>query len=187
MKYAVFCGSNSGLSDTYREAAVALGREFTSQGIGLVFGGTTRGLMKVIADTISAKGGELHGIIPDILVKKGQQYENLTVAEVVDTRADRRLRMAAVADGFIAMPGGLGTVEELFEMWVNAQFEGHRKPLGLYNVNGFYTQMLKFLDTMVCEGFLPAQQRNMLVVASDPKTLLDNMRDYQPVNVSKWM
>lgn len=187
MKFAVFCGSNSGHSDAYREAAAVLGREFASQDIGLVFGGTTRGLMKVVADAVADEGGVLHGIIPDILAKRGQQYENLTVSEVVDTRAERKLRMAAVADGFIAMPGGLGTLEELFEMWVNAQFEGHHKPLGLYNVNGFYSQMLEFLDTMVSEGFLPAEQRHMLIVASEPKSLLDKMQNYRPINVSKWM
>lgn len=187
MKFAVFCGSNSGNSDAYREAAVALGQEFASQGIGLVFGGTTRGLMKVIADAIYIQGGALHGIIPEILAQKGQQYENLTIAEVVATRADRKFRMAAAADGFIAMPGGLGTLEELFEMWVNAQFEGHYKPLGLYNINGFYDPMLEFLDKMVTEGFLPSQQRQMLIVASEAKTLLDDMQNYRPVNVSKWM
>lgn len=187
MKFAVFCGSNSGHSEVYGEAAIALGREFGNQGIGLIFGGTTRGLMKAVADAVLDQGGEVHGIIPDILVQKGQQYDKLTVTEIVDTRAERKLRMAEAADGFIAMPGGLGTVEELFEMWVNAQFEGHQKPLGLYNINGFYDRMLEFLDTMVAEGFLPPQQRHMLVVASEPKTLLDNMRDYRPVNVSKWM
>jgi uncharacterized protein (TIGR00730 family) len=187
MQFAIFCGSNLGYSDVYREAAAALGRELAAQGISLVFGGTAQGLMKITADAVYACGGRIHGIIPRILIQKGKLYENLTIAEDVDTRTDRKLRMAKVADGFIAMPGGIGTLEELFEMWVNAQFEGHHKPLGLYNVHGFFDRMLEFLDGMVSEGFLPPQQRSMLITASDPAMLLEKMQAYQPVNVSKWL
>ena len=187
MQFAVFCGSNLGHSDVYREAAAALGRELAAQGIGLVFGGTAQGLMKITADAVYARSGIIHGIIPRILIQQGKLYKNLTVAEEVDTRTDRKLRMARVADGFIAMPGGIGTLEELFEMWVNAQFEGHHKPLGLYNVNGFFDRMLEFLDGMALEGFLPPQQRGMLITASDPAILLEKMRAHQPVNISKWL
>jgi len=187
MQYAVFCGSNSGHSDVYREAATALGQELAAQGIGLVFGGTSQGLMKITADAVHAGGGKIHGIIPRSLMRKGGVYENLTIAEEVETRADRKLRMAEAADGFIAMPGGIGTLEELFEMWVNAQFEGHHKALGLYNVNGFFDRMLAFLDGMVTEGFLPPQQRGMLISASAPSVLIEKMQAHQPVNVSKWL
>ncbi len=187
MKLAIFCGSNHGHSRIYSEAAAALGRALAEQGITLVFGGTSRGLMKIVADAACSRGGTVHGIVPQVLVDKGQLYDKMAVSEVVASRADRKIRMAAVADGFIAMPGGLGTVEELVEMWVNAQFDGHRKPLGLYNIGGFYDRFLQFLDTMVAEGFLPSQQRSMLIVASEPRLLLDSLRNHRPVQVSKWM
>ncbi len=149
MKMAVFCGSNFGASGVYRDAAAALGRALAAEKIQLVFGGTSKGLMKVIADTVLENAGSVHGIITQGLVDKGQQYPNLTVPEIVATRSLRKIRMAEVSDGFLAMPGGIGTVEELFEMWVDAQFEGHKKPLGLYNVNGFYDPMLQFINTMI--------------------------------------
>ena len=129
----------------------------------------------------------MHGIITQGLVDKGQQYPNLTVPEVVATRSLRKVRMAEVSDGFLAMPDGIGTVEELFEMWVDAQFEGHKKPLGLYNVNGFYDPMLQFIDTMIREGFLPPRQKDMLIVDADPSALLARCRTFTPVTIPKWM
>ena len=187
MKMAVFCGSNFGASGVYRDAAVALGRALAAEKIQLVFGGTSKGLMKIIADTVLENGGSVHGIITQGLVDKGQQYPNLTVPEIVATRSLRKIRMAEVSDGFLAMPGGIGTVEELFEMWVDAQFEGHKKPLGLYNVNGFYDSMLQFIDTMIREGFLPPQQKDMLIVDADPRALLARCRTFTPVTIPKWM
>lgn len=187
MKMAVFCGSNFGASEVYREAAVALGRALADEKIQLVFGGTSKGLMKIIADTVLENGGSVHGIITQGLVDKGQQYPNLTVPEIVATRSLRKLRMAEVSDGFLAMPGGIGTVEELFEMWVDAQFEGHKKPLGLYNVNGFYDDLLRFIEKMIGQGFLPPKQKDMLIVESDPRALLARCRTFTPVTVPKWM
>ncbi|MBX9591846.1 MAG: TIGR00730 family Rossman fold protein [Hyphomonadaceae bacterium] len=187
MKIAVFCGSNFGKGDIYRHAAAALGRALAEQRIELVFGGTSKGLMKIVADAALEAGGRAHGIIPRLLVEKGQQYPNLTEAEIVDTRSARKLRMAAVSDGFIAMPGGVGTVEELFEMWVDAQFDGHKKPLGLYNVGGFYDNLLRFIDDMIEHGFLPPQQKGMIIVQSDPRPLLQAFRTFTPVTTPKWM
>jgi uncharacterized protein (TIGR00730 family) len=187
MKIAVFCGSNVGTSDVYRDGAAALGRTFAQQKVDLVFGGTSKGLMKIVADAVRHGGGTVHGIIPQTLVDKGQQYPDLTVAEIVTTRALRKARMAAAADGFVAMPGGIGTIEELFEMWVDAQFEGHTKPLGLYNLDGFFDHLLAFVDTMIARGFLPPQQKNMIIVESDPAVLLDRFRKFTPVTVSKWL
>ena len=103
------------------------------------------------------------------------------------TRSLRKLRMAEVSDGFLAMPGGIGTVEELFEMWVDAQFEGHKKPLGLYNVNGFFDDLLRFIEKMIGQGFLPPQQKSMLIVESDPRVLLARCRSFTPVTTPKWM
>ena len=187
MKIAVFCGSNFGASGIYREAAAALGRALADEKIQLVFGGTSKGLMKIIADTVLENGGSVHGIITRELVDKGQQYSNLTVPEIVATRSLRKIRMAEVSDGFLAMPGGVGTVEELFEMWVDAQFEGHRKPLGLYNVNGFFDGLLRFVDNMIEQGFLPPQQKHMLIVESDPRALLAACRTFTPITTPKWM
>jgi uncharacterized protein (TIGR00730 family) len=187
MKIAVFCGSNPGKSEIYCDAAAALGRSLAARNIELVFGGTNKGLMKVVADRVLAGGGIVHGIIPRALVEKGQQYPALTRTDIVDTRSSRKRRMADVADGFIAMPGGVGTLEELLEMWVDAQLDGHAKPLGLLNVGGFFDGLLAFIDTMIAEGFLPASHRNMIIAERDPEDLLDAFRSFAPVMASKWM
>lgn len=187
MHVAVFCGSNFGVSETYRESAAALGRTLAERDMVLVFGGTSKGLMKVVADAALDAGGIIHGVIPRTLVEKGQQHPGLTVADVVASRAVRKARMAELAGAFIAMPGGIGTIEELFEMWVDAQFEGHKKPLGLYNVDGFFDGLLAFVDSMIARGFLPPQQRDMLIVEADPRKLLDRFDNFTPITVSKWM
>lgn len=187
MRIAVFCGSNFGATSAYRDGAAALGRLFVERNVTLVFGGTSKGLMKVLADTMRDAGGAMHGVIPRNLADKGQQYPHLTVAEVVATRSLRKARMAELADAFIAMPGGIGTIEELFEMWVDAQFDGHAKPLGLFNIDGFFDQLLAFIDTMVERQFLPPQQKGMLIVERDPRQLLDRFASFTPVTTSKWM
>jgi hypothetical protein len=186
-RLAVFCGSNTGRTEIYRNAAAALGVALADQKIQLVFGGTNKGLMKVLADAVLAAGGTAHGVLSRTLVDRGQQYPGLTQAEIVDTRSIRKLRMAEIADGFIALPGGVGTIEELLEMWVDAQFEGHSKPIGLYNVAGFFDDLLRFIDHMVAEVFLPPQQRDMIIVRSDPHALLAALRTFTPVTTPKWM
>lgn len=186
-KIAVFCGSNLGRGARYGESAHALGRARAARGIELVFGGTDKGLMKIVADAVVAGGGAVHGIIPRALVDRGQQYPKLSHAEIVDTRSLRKRRMAEVANAFIAMPGGLGTLEELFEMWVDAQLDGHEKPLGLLNVGGFFDGLLAFIDTMIEEGFLPRQHREMIIADADPGRLLDAFRSFAPVTASKWL
>jgi uncharacterized protein (TIGR00730 family) len=186
-RIAVFCGSNQGRSPRYGEGARSLGRALAARGIDLVFGGTGKGLMKIVADAVVEGGGVVHGVIPRSLVDKGQRYAQLTRADVVDTRSLRKRRMAELADAFNAMPGGLGTLEELFEMWVDAQFDGHEKPLGLLNVDGFFGGLLGFIDTMIAEGFLPPQHRSMIVADTDPDRLLDAFEAFAPVTASKWM
>ncbi len=187
MRIAVFCGSNSGDSPAYADGAAALGRALAESGIVTVFGGTSKGLMKVVADAAVQAGGQVHGVLPQNLVDRGQQYAKLTVAEVVATRSLRKSRMAEISDGFIAMPGGVGTIEEMLEMWVDAQFDGHRKPIGLYDIAGFFETFLSFVDAMIARGFLPPQQKNMLIVDSDPRALIERMRTFTPVTISKWM
>ena len=187
MKLAVFCGSNLGRTDIYRHAAAELGNALVEQDIALVFGGTNKGLMKVLADTVLQAGGSAHGIIPRTLAERQQQYLGLTQAEIVETRSLRKLRMAELADGFVALPGGIGTLEEVLEMWVDAQFEGHKKPIGLYNVAGFFDPLLAFVDRMVEEAFLPPQQKAMIIVNSDPRALLSALRSFTPVTTPKWL
>jgi uncharacterized protein (TIGR00730 family) len=187
MKIAVFCGSNFGKSAIYQEAAESLGTSLAEQKIELVFGGTNKGLMKVIADAVMKSGGATHGILPQGLVDRGQQYPDLTRAEIVETRWERRRRMADVADGFIAMPGGIGTIEELFEMWVDAQFDGHKKPLGVLNVGGYFDGMMAFIDTMIDQAFVPPQHRKMIIVESNPQALLAEFKSHAPVTTLKWL
>jgi uncharacterized protein (TIGR00730 family) len=187
MKVAVFCGSNLGGSPIYADAALQLGRALAARKVGLVFGGTNKGLMKIVADAVVDAGGVVHGVIPAALVDKGQQYPQLTHADIVDTRSVTKRRMAEIADGFIAMPGGVGTLEELLEMWVDAQLDGHGKPLGLLNVGGFFDGLLTFVDTMIAERFLPPQHRDMVIAMPDAENLLDAFRSFAPVTTSKWM
>jgi uncharacterized protein (TIGR00730 family) len=187
MKLAVFCGSNLGRSDIYREAAASLGQALAARDIELVFGGSSKGLMKIVADAVLEAGGKVRGIIPRALADKGQLHSKLTYAEIVDTRSVRKRRMAEVADGFIALPGGVGTLEELLEMWVDAQLDGHEKPLGLLDVGGFYGSLLAQIDTMIAEGFLPSAHREMIIAESDPGALLERFGAFAPVKASKWM
>ena len=186
-KIAVFCGSNLGRGPGYGASAQALGEALAARRIELVFGGTNKGLMKIVADAVVAGGGQVHGVIPRALFDKGQQYPDLGRAEIVETRSLRKRRMAEIADAFVAMPGGLGTLEELLEMWVDAQLDGHAKPLGLLNVGGFFDGLLAFVDTMIEEAFLPRQHRAMIIADEDPNRLLDAFRSFAPVTASKWM
>lgn len=186
-RIAVFCGSNVGDSPEYRAAASELGRIIAMQDLGLVFGGTSKGLMASVAEGVARKGGRIHGVITQGLVDKGQSCTYSTELEVVESRSERKLRMAGLADAFVALPGGVGTLEELFEVWVNAQLEGHSKPMGLLNTAGFYDNLLLFLDEMVKRAFLPPAQRGMILVAPDPAGLIEHLRCFEPVVVSKWL
>jgi uncharacterized protein (TIGR00730 family) len=186
-RIAVFCGSNFGARDAYRTGAEQLGRQLALERIELVFGGTGRGIMGVLAAAALAEGGRVHGVATQAFEKKGHLCPGLTSLEVLETRSLRKLRMAELADGFIGLPGGLGTVEEMLEMWVDAQFNGHIKPLGLLNTEGFYDLFLRFVDHMAAEAFLPALQRGMVIVESDPARLLEAMRGFQPITTPKWM
>lgn len=186
-RIAVFCGSNFGATDAYSNAAAALGRQLAREGIGLVFGGTGRGVMGVLATSALEAGGRIHGVATRALEEKGHLCQWLTELEVLETRSLRKLRMAELADGYIALPGGVGTLEEILEMWVDAQFNGHTKPLGLLNVGGFYDLFVQFIEHMVSEAFLPAAQKAMIIVENDPERLLAAMRGFEPVKTLKWM
>ncbi|MEF7616646.1 TIGR00730 family Rossman fold protein [Aquincola sp. MAHUQ-54] len=184
---AVFCGSNFGASAEYAEAARALGAALATRGIRLVYGGTNKGLMGVLADAVLGAGGEAVGVINRRLHERGHLHPALTAHEVVDHMRIRKARMAELADAFVAMPGGLGTLEELFEAATLTQLGDHSKACGALNVRGFYDPMRTMLDRAVDEGFLKAEHRDMVVIDADPQRLLDALQAWQAPTVTKWI
>ncbi|MFV3287311.1 TIGR00730 family Rossman fold protein [Pseudomonas sp. NY11955] len=183
----VFCGASIGTNPAYREAAVALGQSIARRGLTLVYGGGAVGLMGVVADAAMAAGGEVVGIIPQSLLDAEVGHKGLTRLEVVDGMHARKARMAELSDAFIALPGGLGTLEELFEVWTWGQLGYHAKPLGLLDVNGFYDKLGGFLDHIVEEGFVRPQHRAMLLLAQQPEELLDGMERFVAPVAPKWV
>lgn len=184
---AVFCGSNVGKSPEYRMAGAALGRALAEKEFTVVFGGTKRGIMGSLADAVIENGGTLHGVVNKTLVLKGHSYENASILDVVESRSLRKLRMAELADAFIALPGGLGTVEEIMEMWVDAQFNGHTKALGLLNTRGFYDPLMAFLEHMVAEKFLPVNHLQMIALSECPSELIEEMLKAESILTEKWI
>lgn len=182
----VFCGASPGVNPLYRETAEALGRHIGERGLRLVYGGGAVGLMGVVADAAMAAGGEVIGIIPHSLERSEIGHRGLTRLEVVDGMHARKARMAELSDAFIALPGGLGTLEELFEVWTWGQLGYHAKPLGLLDVNGFYDKLSLFLDHLVDEGFVRAPHREMLQRGASPAELLTNLENWQPLAPAKW-
>lgn len=188
---AVFCGSNFGVSPAYREAAMALGAEIAARGLSLVYGGTQKGLMGVLADSALAAGGSVRGVIHMRLHARGHLHPRLTYHELAHDMRDRKARMAQHADAFLALPGGLGTLEELFEMAALTQLADHSpvpsKACGVLNVNGFYDPMCAMLDRAVDEGFMKPEHRDMFVVEANPAALLDALAAWEPPRVDKWI
>ncbi|MBP6706860.1 MAG: TIGR00730 family Rossman fold protein [Achromobacter sp.] len=182
----VYCGSNPGNRPDYIEQARALARELVKRDIGLVYGGSVVGIMGEVANEVLAGGGRVIGVIPELLLKKEHAHRGLTELHLVQTMHERKAMMIDKADGFIALPGGAGTLEEFFEVWTWAQLNMHEKPCGLLNVAGYYDAMLQFLDHAVAESFIRPQHRDMLVVEQDPVALLDRYAAYQAPIVSKW-
>jgi uncharacterized protein (TIGR00730 family) len=182
----VFCGASTGTDPAYREAAIALGQELARRKLTLVYGGGAVGLMGIVADAALAAGGEVIGIIPESLKNKEIGHIGLTRLEVVDGMHARKARMAELSDAFIALPGGLGTFEELFEVWTWGQLGYHGKPLGLLEVNGFYNKLSAFLDHVVGEGFVREHHRDMLQMSESPQDLLDALDAWKPVVQPKW-
>ncbi len=185
-KITVYCGSNKGRIDTYSEGALSLAKEMIKREIDLVYGAGNVGLMGVIADAMLESDRKVYGIIPQKLVDIEVAHQGCTELIVVETMRDRKWLMAEKGDGFIAMPGGIGTFEELFEIMTLNQLAYIRKPLALYNVNGYYDKLLAFLDHSVKEGFLHQAQLNLLIVSSDPVDLLEKMDSFEPQHIDKW-
>jgi uncharacterized protein (TIGR00730 family) len=175
----VYCGSNAGAHPSYAEAAKAVGRALAESGLRLVYGGGQVGLMGILADAAIDAGGEVTGVIPAFLDHKEIAHPRVSDMHIVETMHERKMMMAEKADGFIAMPGGLGTLEELFEMWTWSQLGRHQKPLGLLNVNGYWDQMLGFLDHMQAEGFVEARHRKMLSCETSPEAVIEALRAHE--------
>ena len=171
----------------YSEAARKLGTALTSRQLGLVYGGGDIGLMGILADTVLANGGQVVGVIPRPLVRRELAHEGLSELRVVSSMHERKAEMAALAEAFIALPGGLGTLEELLEVWTWAQLGIHRKPCGLLNVDGYYDRLLEFLDHTVGEQFVQPKYRSMMIVEDSPGKLLDRFESYQSPIVRKWV
>ncbi|WIX79665.1 TIGR00730 family Rossman fold protein [Amycolatopsis carbonis] len=185
-RICVFCGSSMGFSPAYAEAAAELGKLLAQRGIGLVYGGASVGTMGVVADSALAAGGEVIGVIPEALSSVEIAHAGLTELHVVADMHQRKAKMAALSDGFLTLPGGAGTLEELFEVWTWAQLGLHSKPIGLVDVGGYYGPLVSFADHMVTEGFLGAGYRDLLLVDSDASALLDRFADYSPPTPAKW-
>lgn len=186
-RVCVFCGSNSGSDAAYVDAARTLGRLFAREGIALVYGGGSVGLMGEVADAVLGAGGEVIGVIPHALWAREVGHRGLTDLRIVETMHERKAMMADLADAFIALPGGLGTLEEIFEIWTWAQLGLHAKPLGFLDVNGFYKPLMQFLDRAVRERFVRDEHRGIAMIDADPEALLQRFESWKPPRVEKWI
>jgi hypothetical protein len=186
-RICVFCGSNPGGDPAYAAATRELGRLFAREGIALVYGGGSVGLMGELADTVLSSGGEAIGVIPHALWAREVGHRGLTDLRIVDTMHERKAMMADLADAFIALPGGLGTLEEIFEIWTWAQLGLHQKPVGFLDVNGYYAPLMQFLDRGVSAKFVKPQHRAIAMIASDAEALLRRFENWQPPRVEKWI
>src|SRR5215217_8793363 len=186
-RVCVYAGSNAGADPAYREAAAALAGVLAGHGIGLVYGGGKVGLMGVLADTMLARGGEAIGVIPQALVDREVGHGGLTELRIVGSMHERKAQMAELADAFIALPGGIGTLEELIEVYTWSQLGLHRKPMGVLNVGGYYDPLARMLDHAVAEGFLRQTHRDAMHFAATPQELLDLFEGWEPEYLSKWM
>ena len=185
-RLCVYAGSNAGRHPAYAEAARALARLLAERGIGLVYGGGKVGLMGVLADTILEEGGEAIGVIPRDLMDREIGHAGLTDLHVVGSMHERKALMAELSNGFVAVPGGIGTLEELIEVYTWSQLGLHAKPMGLLDVRGYYGPLAALLDHAVQEGFLREEHRAALHVAEDPAELLERLAAWQPPRVEKW-
>ncbi len=183
----VYCGSSNGRLDGYAEAGRALARTMVERGIRLVYGGAGIGIMGTLANEVLRLGGEAVGVIPQALMRKEVAHDGLSELHVTPSMHARKTLMAELADGFIALPGGIGTFEELFEIWTWGQLGFHRKPCGLLNVHGYYDALIAFLDHAASEQFVRPQHREMLMVANDAPTLLDRFATYVPPPLPRWV
>jgi uncharacterized protein (TIGR00730 family) len=182
----VFCGSSAGIRPQYAQAAANVGQLLAAQKIQLVYGGGNVGLMGVLADSALAAGGQVIGVIPRMLVERELAHQGLTELRIVGSMHERKALMAELSDAFLALPGGLGTFEELCEVLTWAQLGIHPKPCGCLNTCGYFDRFTQLLEQAVAEGFLPKQHRQLLSVAGEVETLLASLEQHQPLHPDKW-
>ena len=183
----VYCGSSSGAQPIYIEQARLLGTCMAQAGLALVYGGASVGLMGAVADAALAAGGNVIGVMPTSLIEKEIDHKGLSELHVVSNMHTRKAKMAELSDGFIAMPGGAGTLEEFFEMWTWSQLGYHLKPCGLLNVAGYFDGLITFMRHTVEEKFVKAEHVDMVLVETEPQALLQRLADYKPIFVPKWV
>jgi len=181
----VYCGSSPGAKPDYVAASERLAETMAEQNLSLVYGGAHVGIMGAVSDRLMALGGTVVGVIPEALVEMEVAHQGLTELHVVADMHERKAKMAELADGFVSLPGGLGTLEEMFEMLTWSQLGMHGKPCGLLNVAGFYDDLLRFLDNACTEAFMLAHHRALLIDSTDPNDLITRMKAYVPVVKSK--
>ena len=186
-RICVYCGSNPGLRPIYAEAARDLAASLVRHELELVYGGADKGIMGVIADAVLEQGGKVHGVIPKMLCEKELAHQGLTKLHVVASMHERKTLMAALSDGFIAMPGGYGTLEEIIEIITLGQLKFHDKPCGLLNIDGYFDHLLRYLDHANAEGFLRDENRRMLLCSDTASGLVKRFEEYTAPKVEKWM
>jgi uncharacterized protein (TIGR00730 family) len=187
MRIAIYCGANGGASPIYREAAAGVARYLAEQGIGIVYGGGKVGLMGAVADAALAAGGEVIGVIPQSLMDKELAHAGATQLHVVKSMHERKQLMTDLCDGVIVLPGGFGTLDELFETLTWLQLGFHSKPIGLLNVSGFFDGLIQFIATAREAGFLRAEHEACVLVDTDPAALLAKLCDFEPPDLGKWI
>lgn len=185
-RVCVYCGSSSGVLPEYSAAARELADVLVRHELELVYGGADKGIMGVLADAMLEHGGKVHGVIPKMLTDKEIAHQGLTELHVVASMHERKTMMAALSDGFIALPGGYGTLEEIIEIITWGQLRFHDKPCGLLNVKGYFDHLLAYLDHASKEGFLRREHRNMLLVDSEPAGIVQQFERYTAPHVEKW-
>jgi uncharacterized protein (TIGR00730 family) len=183
----IFCGSSAGKNPAFYQSAVRLGKLLARNSQTLVYGGSNVGLMKVIADAELSEGGRVVGVMVDYLVGKEVAHDALSELRIVPTMSQRKALMAELSDGFVALPGGIGTLDELFEIWTWSQLGFHRKPFGLLNVDGFFDPLIAYLKAVADQRFMRPDHLEMLLVEDDPVRLLGRMAAYQPSDSPKWV
>lgn len=186
-RICVFCGSSMGNNEEYRRAAKKVGEYFVDNNIELVYGGANVGLMKIIADVVLDGGISVTGIMPHMLIEKEVEHKGINQLISVETMADRKEKMVEISDGFIALPGGFGTLDELMEVITYNQLRIFDKPVGILNIEGYFDKLLQFFDHTVDSGFVRKEHRNNIIVSSNIEELIEKMKSYKPVVMGKWI
>lgn len=186
-RICLFCGSSSGVRPHYAEAAAEFGRMLADEGIGLVYGGARVGLMRIAADAARAAGGEVIGVMPQALVDREVAHRELADLRIVGSMHERKALMAELSDGFVALPGGFGTFEELMEVITWTLLGFHAKPCGVINIEGYYDRLIGLVDHAVAEGFVNPTDRELILSADTPRAILDALRAWRPRAIARWV